>query len=45
MTYNHYTREETHYARQNRSGYFAAVCKHTLFAYAIEDKEEGSFIL
>ena len=29
----------------HRSGYFAAVCKHTLFAYAIEDKEEGSFIL
>ena len=37
---------EKHYAEEYaRSGYFAAVCKGTLFRFAIDGKENGSFVL
>ena len=37
---------EKHYAAEfERTGYFAAVEKETLFAFAINNKETGSFLL
>ena len=37
---------EKHYAEQyGETGYFAAVCKGTLFTFAIDGKESGSFTL
>lgn len=37
---------EKHYAEEyKRTGYFAAINKGTLFAYAIDGKETGSFVL
>ena len=37
---------EKHYAAQyEQSGYFAAVSKGTLFAFAIDGKETGGFAL
>ena len=37
---------EKHYAEEyKRAGYFAAINKGTLFAYAIDGKETGSFTL
>ena len=37
---------EKHYAAEyERTGYFAAVTKGTLFAFAIDGKETGSFTI
>ena len=36
---------EKHYTEEYRSGYFAAVCKGTMFTKAIDGKETGSFVL
>lgn len=37
---------EKHYAAEYaRTGYFAAICKGTLFTFAIDGKETGSFVM
>ena len=37
---------EKNYAEEyKKSGYFAAICKKTLFAYAVDGKESGAVIL
>ena len=37
---------EKQYAEEySRTGYFAAVCKGTLFAFAVDGKDSGSFVL
>ena len=37
--------EKNYAAEYEKSGYFAAVCKGTLFAFAIDGKEAGSITL
>lgn len=37
--------EKLYAAEYERTGYFAAICKGTLFAFAIDGKETGSFVM
>jgi uncharacterized Zn finger protein len=37
--------EKNYAAEYEKSGYFAAICKGTLFLYAVEGKESGRFAL